>query len=83
MNRLAVDVISLFALMALIGGFWLTFADTALGVAVFGIGAGWMVFRGWMAERADRLRAAGRCVHCGYDLRATPHRCPECGARAL
>jgi hypothetical protein len=34
----------------------------------------------WVVQRLTTRKARqGHCPVCGYDMRASPHRCPECG----
>jgi len=52
--------------------FWFVISATVLPATSF-------VRRVTQTIRARNRRRHGRCERCGYDLRGTPDRCPECG----
>jgi hypothetical protein len=41
------------------------------------------LFIGKKAKQAQNRSAQGLCLRCGYDLRASRDRCPECGEKPL
>lgn len=55
---------------------WLVVRHRLLFVVFSILPAIWLLLH-WRKRRRTR---AGFCIVCGYDLRATPNKCPECGA---
>ena len=60
------------------GGYQLIHFPHALPAALFAI-APICWFTGLGDRRRAKRQKLGLCPTCGYDLRATPDRCPECG----
>ena len=52
----------------------------AWGVTHWSIAAVLLLAWCLVMRRALRVADKGSCPSCGYDLRASPDRCPECGA---
>lgn len=51
----------------------------AVATGLFAILPAFAIRRGLHHRRASKRLAVGLCPRCGYDLRASPEKCPECG----
>jgi hypothetical protein len=70
----------LFAAMGICMGIDLELkTDTVFYEVLFLASGCFFVLFAWLGLRRPRKTPPGKCNSCGYDLRATPDRCPECG----
>src|SRR5687768_1685048 len=60
----------------LIGNPWLGYGSLFLAILTVVL----LLVRGHRIRQADDRVRRGLCRRCGYDIRATRDRCPECGA---
>ena len=51
--------------------------------ALLGLGLARRARRSWRATIVLRRRLNGLCGECGYDVRETKERCPECGSQVV
>lgn len=55
---------------------WIIYISSGLTLVAGVIYISWFL---WVIRRDGARHKQGRCMHCGYDLRYSKDRCPECG----
>jgi len=52
-------------------------------IALLPVALIWPIAWGGRIRSVERRRKANQCPNCGYDLRESPHLCPECGQAVM